>query len=144
MLNSPQLALEQTMPRTIALAFMMLLFTLAVAAQQQPAAGFCALDKTLDFKAARAGDKVTLHLTRDLVVKGKTVMTRGTELTATVADARDGNTVALVLDRATLKSGSEVPLMGIIAAVATPPGDLTTDPFYSMNHSTEPTQRTGN
>ena len=34
--------------------------------------------------------------------------------------------------------------MGIIAAVATPPGDLTEDPFYSMNHSTEPTQRTGN
>src|SRR5262249_20246527 len=41
-------------------------------------------------------------------------------------------------------AGNDVPLMGIIAAVAAPPGDLSEDPFYSMNRSTEPTQRTGN
>jgi hypothetical protein len=29
-----------------------------------------ALDKTLDFKTSKAGDKIALHLTRDLVVKG--------------------------------------------------------------------------
>ena len=28
--------------------------------------------------------------------------------------------------------------------MATPPGDLSEDPFYGMNHSSEPTQRTGN
>jgi hypothetical protein len=92
---------ERTMRRIIAVPLMLLLLTLAARAQQA-AIGFCALDKTLDFKMARAGDKVALRLTRDLVV------------------------------------------IGIIAAVATPPDDLSGDPFYAMNHSAEPTQRTGN
>jgi hypothetical protein len=131
------------MRRIIAVPFMLLLLTLAAGAQQA-AIGFCALEKTLDFKMAKAGDKITLHLTRDLVVKGKTLMLRGTALSATVVDAKDGNMVSIVLDKATPNSGQEVPLMGIIAAVATPPSDLSGDPFYSMNHSTEPTQRTGN
>ena len=131
------------MRRIIAVPFMLLLLTLAAGAQQA-AIGFCALEKTLDFKMAKAGDKITLHLTRDLVVKGKTLMLRGTALSATVVDAKDGNTISIVLDKATPNSGQEVPLMGIIAAVATPPEDLSGDPFYSMNHSTEPTQRTGN
>jgi hypothetical protein len=98
---------------------MLLLFTLAAVAQQA-AIGFCALDKTLDFKMAKAGDKIALHLTRDLVVKGKTLMLRGTALSATVVDAKDGNTVSIVLDKGTQSSGQEVPLAGIIAAVATP------------------------
>ncbi|HEY6250157.1 MAG TPA: hypothetical protein VI685_09350 [Candidatus Angelobacter sp.] len=131
------------MRRIIAVSFMLLLLTLAAGAQQA-AIGFCALDKTLDFKTAKAGDKITLHLTRDLVVQEKTLMLRGTALSATVVEAKDGNTVSIVLDKATPNPGKEVPLMGIIAAVATPPGDLSGDPFYAMNHSSEPTQRTGN
>ena len=131
------------MRRIIAVPFMLLLFTLASGAQQA-AIGFCVLDKTLDFKTAKAGDKITLHLTRDLVVKGKTVMPRGTALDATVVDAKDGNTVSIVLGKATPNPEQEVPLVGIIAAVATPPGDLTDDPFYGMNRSAEATQRTGN
>lgn len=132
------------MRRIIAVPFMLLLLTLAAGAQQQAAIGFCTLDQTLDFKMAKAGDKIALHLTRDLVVNGKTLMPHGTALSATVVDAKDGNAVSIVLDKATPKPGQDVPLMGIIAAVATPPGDLTGDPFYAMNHSTEPTQRTGN
>ncbi len=131
------------MRRIIAVPFMLLLFTLAAGAQQA-AIGFCVLDKTLDFKTAKAGDKITLHLTRDLVVKGKTLMPRGTALDATVVDAKDGNTVSIVLGKATPNPEQEVPLVGIIAAVATPPGDLTDDPFYGMNRSAEATQRTGN
>jgi hypothetical protein len=131
------------MPRIIAVPSLLLLLTLAAGAQQA-ALAFCALDQTLDFTMAKAGDKITLHLKRDLVVKGTTLMLSGTALSATVVDAKDGNTVSIVLDKATPKPGQEVPLMGIIAALATPPGDLTGDPFYSMNHSTEPTQRTGN
>jgi hypothetical protein len=134
---------QKTMRRTIAVVSMLLLFTLAATAQQA-AIGFCALDKTLDFKTAKAGDKISLHLTRDLVVKNKTLMPRGTRLTATVVDAKDGNTVSLVLDTATLGTGKEVPLIGIMAAVATPPEDLSNDPFYGMSHSGEPAQRTGN
>ncbi len=98
----------------------------------------------MDFKTAKAGDKIALHLTRDLVVNGKTLMPGGTPLSATVVDAKDGNTVSIALDKATPKTGQEIPLMGIIAAVGTPPGDLTDDPFYGMNRSTEATQRTGN
>lgn len=134
---------QQTMRRIIAVPFVLFLFTLAAAAEQA-AIGFCALDKTLDFKTAKAGDKIALHLTRDLVVKGKTLMPRGTAVSATVVDVKDGNTVSIVLDKATPNSGLEIPLTGIIAAVATPPEDLSGDPFYGMNHSAEPTQRTGN
>jgi hypothetical protein len=129
--------------RRMITGFFMLLFMALAGVAQQPAIGFCALDQTLDFKTVKAGDKVALHLTRDLVVNGKAVMPRGTAVSATVADVKDGNAVSLVLDKATLKSGQEVPLMGIIAALATPPRDLTDDPFYAMNRSTEPTQRTG-
>jgi hypothetical protein len=131
------------MRRITAVPFMLLLMTLAAGAQQA-AIGFCALDKALDFKMAKPGDKIALHLTRDLVVKGKTLMPRGTALIATVVDAKDGNTVSIVLDKATPAPGPEVPLMGIIAAVATPPGDLSSDALYSMNSSSEPTQRSGN
>jgi selenocysteine-specific translation elongation factor len=122
---------------------LVLFFTLAAGAQQ-PATAFCALNQTLDFKTAKAGDKIGLHLTRDLVVAGKKALSRGTAVSATILDAKNGNTVSIVLDKATLKPGQDVPLMGIIAAVAAPPEDLTEDPFYSMNRSTEATQRTGN
>jgi hypothetical protein len=134
---------QKTMRRTIAVAFMLLLFTLAATAQQA-AVAFCALDNALEFKTAKAGDKIALHLTRHLVVKDKTLMPRGTRLIATVVDAKDGNTVSLVLDKATMASGKEVPLIGIMAAVATPPQDLSDDPFYGMNHSSEAAQRTEN
>ena len=120
------------MRRIVAVPFMLLVLTLAAGAQNA-AIAFCGLDQTVDFKTAKAGDKIALHLARDLVVNGKTLMPRGTTVSATVVDAKDGNTVSIVLDKATSKSGQEIPLTGIIAAVlATPPRDLTDDPFYGM------------
>ena len=122
-----------------------ILFLLSVAASaQQAAVAFCALDQTLEFKTAKTGDKIVLHLTRDLLVKGKTVFPRGTPLRATIVEAKDGNTISIALEKAQPKTGQEVPLVGIIATIATPPEALTQDPFYSMNRSSEPTQRTGN
>jgi hypothetical protein len=129
------------MRRTPVVLLALLLLLSVAAGAQQAAIGFCALDQTLDFKTAKAGDKIALHLTRDLVVNGKTLMLRGVALTATVADAKNGNALSIVLDKATPKPGQDVPLMGIIAAVAAPPNDLTGDAFYSMNRSNEPTQR---
>jgi hypothetical protein len=123
---------------------LVLLLSILPASAQQAAIGFCSLDQTLDFKMAKAGDKIALHLTRDLVVAGNTLMPRGTALSATVTDAKDGSAVSIVLEKATPKPEQDVALMGIIAAVAAPPNDLTGDPFYSMNRSNEPTQRTGN
>jgi hypothetical protein len=131
------------MHRIIA-ALLALLFVTPAAVAQHAAMAFCALNQTLDFKTAKAGDKIALHLTRDLVIDGKAVMPRGTIVSATILAVKDSNTVSIVLDKATPKPGQDVPLMGIIAAVAAPPEDLTEDPFYSMNRSTEATQRTGN
>ena len=131
------------MRRTIAVPLTLFLLTLAGGAQQA-AIGFCALDQTLDFKTAKTGDKIALHLTRDLVFNGKTLMPLGTVLSATIVEVKDGNALSIVLDKATPKAGQDVPLMGIIAAVASRADDLSQDPFYSMNRSTEPTQRTAN
>jgi hypothetical protein len=135
---------ERIMRRISTVSLMLLLLLTLAAGAQQAAIGFCALDQTFDFKTAKAGDKIALHLARDLSVGGKTLLPRGTAVSATVVDAKDGNAVSIVLDKATPKGGEGVPLIGIIAAVATPPEDLSSDPFYSMNHSSEPTQRTGN
>ena len=44
---------QQTARRIIAVPFILLLLTLAAGAQQA-AIGFCALDKTLDFKTAKS------------------------------------------------------------------------------------------
>ncbi|HEY2235350.1 MAG TPA: hypothetical protein VGK01_17895 [Candidatus Angelobacter sp.] len=84
-----QIRHQQIGRRIIAVPFMLFVFSLAAAAQQA-AIGFCALDKTLDFKTAKAGDKIALHLTRDLVVEGKTLLPHGTALSATVTDVKDG------------------------------------------------------
>jgi hypothetical protein len=131
------------MRRIIAVPCVLLLISVAAEAQQA-AIAFCALDQTLDFKVAKAGDVIALHLTRDLVSNGKILMPHGAALTATVVDAKNGTAVSIVLDKAKLKTEKDVPLMGIIAALAAPPGDLSGDPFYGMNASNEPTQRSGN
>jgi hypothetical protein len=131
------------MRRLISVPLVLILLTLAAGAQQA-AIAFCALDHTLDFKTAKAGDRLGLHLTRDLVVNGKTLMLHGTPLNATVVDVKNEIAVSIVLEKATPKSGQDVRLMGIIAALAAPPDDLSGDPFYGMSRSNEPTQRTGN
>ena len=112
--------------------------TCAVA--QIAATAFCKLDRDLDFKNVKAGDKVALKLTRDLVFGGETLLPAGTIVTANVTEAKDANTVSLVLEKAKTKSGKEVELMGIVAAIAEPKGDLTEDPIYQLNRSTEVSQ----
>ncbi len=131
------------MRQLISVALLLSLFTLAAGAQQA-ALGFCALDQNLDFKTAKAGDTIALHLTRDLMVNGKTLLPAGTAVSATVIGTKDGNAVSLVLEKATPRGGQGVPLMGIIAAIAAPPGNLSDNPYFSMNRSQEATQRTGN
>ena len=127
--------------KRISILLLSLLLT-AAAAAQVPAIAFCKLDKDLDFKTAKAGDKVTLKLSRDLYYAGKVVLPAGTLVSTTVVDAKDTNSVSLVLDSATTKAGKEIKLMGIIAAIATPKESLSDDPFYGMNHSTEVSQHT--
>lgn len=130
--------------RRITLSVLLSLLMTSAALAQKPAIAFCSLDHDLDFKTLKAGDKVSLHLTRDLTSGGKVFLQHGTKVSASVADTKDANSASLILEKAVLKSGKEVPLMGIIAAVAQPKGDLTDDPFYGMNHSTEVSQHASN
>jgi hypothetical protein len=124
-------------------ALLMLLSMLLVSATraQRAAVVFCALDDTLDFKTVKAGDAIELHTSRDLMEGDKVLLPRGTAVIANVVAVEDGKTVSVVLDKATLKAGKTVPLMGIIVAVANvEKKDLTNDPLYGMNHSTEVSQ----
>jgi hypothetical protein len=121
---------------------LLLAILLATAASAQRAATvFCVLDDALEFKTAKAGDSVALHTTRDLMGGDKVLLPRGTPVSVRVLTTADGKSISLALDKATLQSGKTVPLMGIIVAVAIPPkGDLTEEPLYGMNHSTEVSQ----
>ncbi len=124
--------------RRIVITLSFLLAFGAAAFSQEAAVAFCALDKDIDFKTAQKGDPVVMHVTQDLASPTHVLLPRGTTVLAHISDAQDAKSVSLVLDRAELKDGRKVNLMGIIAAVAVPKGDLTSDPFYGMNHSTEP------
>ncbi len=123
------------------LSLVMVVLLATVASAQKASVVFCVLDDNLDFKTAKAGDTVPLHASRDLVDSGKVLLPRGTPMTASVVAVDAGKSVSLVLEKATLKSGKTVPLMGIIVAVAiSQQQDLGNDPFYQMNHSSEPSQ----
>src|SRR5512142_363129 len=123
------------------LSLVMVVLLATVASAQKASVVFCVLDDNLDFKTAKAGDTVPLRASRDLVGSGKMLLPRGTPMTASVVAVDGGKSVSLVLEKATLKSGKTVPLMGIIVAVAIPQQqDLGNDPFYQMNHSSEASQ----
>jgi hypothetical protein len=129
------------MTRLVTALLLALLLTVAAAAQV-PAIAFCKIDRDLDFKSIKAGDKVTLKLARDMYYAGAVVLPAGSIINTRVVEAKDANSVSLVLDSATTKAGKEITLMGIIAAIATPKEGLSDDPFYGMNHSTEVSQHT--
>jgi hypothetical protein len=73
---------------------------------------------------------------------GAIVLPAGSAINTSVVEAKDANSVSLVLESAATKAGKEIKLMGIIAAIATPKEALSDDPFYGMNHSTEVSQHT--
>lgn len=118
---------------SFALLFAVLMVTAARA--QDFTLIFCALDDALDFKIVKTGDTVALHTTRDLVQAGTVLLPRGTQVTARVV-AADANSVSVVLNNASLKTGKVVALMGIVAAVAISNNeDLSDDPIYALNNS---------
>jgi hypothetical protein len=128
------------MKRYFMTVFFLPMLLIGAAVAQKPAVVFCTLDENVDFKVAKPGDSIGLHTLRDLMDGDKVLLPRGTALNANVT-AADGKSISVVLDKATLKSGKAVPLMGIIVAVANiEKKDLTNDPLYGMNHSTEVSQ----
>lgn len=123
------------------LSLILVVLLATVASAQTASVVFCVLDDNLDFKTAKAGDTVSLHASRDLVSSGTVLLPRGTPISASVVSVESGKSISLVLEKASLKSGKTVPLMGIIVAVAAPQQqDLGNDPFYQMNHSSEASQ----
>ena len=124
----------------LSLALFLISISIAVSAQKA-AVVFCVLDDTVDFKTAKAGDSIGLHLSRDLMEGDKVLLPRGTPLSANIVAAQDAKSISVVLEKATVKSGEVMPLMGIIVAVANvEKSDLTSGALYGMNHSTEVSQ----
>ena len=105
---------------------------------------FALLQKTLDTKTSVKGDETTLVTLNDVITDNQVVIPKGSRLIArvvgVVARGKDEpkSILAIAIDKATGVPGREVPLQAIIAAVATPQDELTSDPTYAMMHSNEP------
>ena len=84
--------------RRFFVAVLFALLTVTAAHAQKAAIIFCALDDTLDFKIAKAGDSLALHTTRDLLDDGKVLLPRGTPLNMRVV-AADETSLSIVLPK---------------------------------------------
>ena len=106
------------------------------------------LTSSLESRSATAGQEFTLKTISDVVVEGQLIIPRGSRVLGHVTEAvtkgkdQSHSELSLVIEKAVRPNGSEVPLQGIIAALAAPQNNsLSDDPTYGMLHSNEPTQR---
>jgi uncharacterized coiled-coil protein SlyX len=105
------------------------------------------LTSSLESRSATAGQEFTLKTLSDVVVDGQLVIPKGSRVLGHVTEAvtkgkdQPQSELWLVVEKAVRRDGSEVPLQGIIAAVAAPQNNsLSDDPTYGMMHSNEPAQ----
>lgn len=105
------------------------------------------LTSSLESRGATAGQEFTLRTLSDVVVDGQLIIPKGSRVLGHVTEAvtkgkdQPQSELWLVLEKAVRRDGSEVPLQGIIAAVAAPQNNsLSEDPTYGMMHSNEPAQ----
>src|SRR5712692_1794902 len=106
---------------------------------------FAVLINSLESKKATAGQELILRTVSDVVVNGEIVIPRDSKMlghvTQVIYKGKDGaqSGLAIVIDKALKKDGTEIPVQAIIAAVAAPRnGSLSSDPAYGMMHSNEP------
>jgi hypothetical protein len=106
---------------------------------------FAVLVKSVEVKTATANQEVALRTVSDVVVDGRVVIPNGSSVIGHIAGItargkeNPKSLLAVVIDKAVLDGGREVPLQAIIAAVAAPEKDgLSSDPTYGMMHSNEP------
>lgn len=84
------------------------------------------LNKNLDAKKAKAGDKVTARIIQDLIISGKLVIPRQSKLVGHVVDVRAltkneaQSRLTLVFDIVQLKKGSVLSLRGVLQALSPP------------------------
>ena len=105
------------------------------------------LTSSLESSSATAGQEFALKAIGDVVVDGRLVIPKGSRILGQVTEAvtkskdQPQSELSLLIVKAVRPDGSEVPLQGIIAALAAPQNTLSDDPTYGMLHSNEPTQR---
>jgi hypothetical protein len=106
---------------------------------------FAVVVKRLETKSASLNQELTLRTISDLLVAGIVVIPSGSRVAgrvvefATKGKGSQQSILAIVIDKAVLESGREIPLQAIIAAAAAPQDDaLPSDPTYGMMHSNEP------
>jgi hypothetical protein len=106
---------------------------------------FAVLIKTMESRSASVGQELNLRTISDVVVNGEIVIPRESRLVGHVSEvATKGkeepkSVLAIIIDKAIMANGGEIPLQAIIAAVAAPQDkDLSSDPTYGMMHSNEP------
>lgn len=106
---------------------------------------FAIVVKRIDTGSASLNQELTLRTISDVVVDGIVVIPSGSRIVghvvelATRGKGSEQSILAIVIDKAILENEKEIPLQGIIAAVAAPQeGSLSSDPTYGMMHSNEP------
>lgn len=104
---------------------------------------FAVLAVSLDTNTTAKGDDVSLTTISDVVVNGRVVLPKGTSIIGhiggVISKGKDEpkSVLAIVIDKAFTTAG-EIPLQGIIVAIAAPKKSLPDDPTYGMMHSREP------
>jgi hypothetical protein len=108
------------------------------------------LTSSLDSKKSKTGDEVKARTTDALKsTDGRTILPKGSQLTGhiTQATARGkgeaDSSLGLVIDKAVLKNGQEIPLNVAIQAVAAPANNLDARSSYDGPAMGAPAQQTG-
>jgi len=106
---------------------------------------FAVLTKSIESKSATVGQELSLKTISDIVVKGELVIPKGSDLLGHIKEVAVKNKdasqslLSVIIEKAVVTNGAEVPLQAIIAAVAAPQDNsLDADPTYGMMHSNEP------
>lgn len=87
---------------------------------------FAVLINSLESNKATAGQELILRTISDVVVDGEIVIPRDSKMlghiTQVITNGKDGaqSGLAIVIDKAVKKDGTEIPVQAIIAAVAAP------------------------
>lgn len=84
------------------------------------------LARGLDTKKAKEGDQVQAKVVQDVLSAGKVVLPRNSKLIGHVTEAKAGpkgqaSSLGIAFDKAVLKDGKEIPIHGVIQALAPPP-----------------------
>lgn len=126
---------------------LVLLLVVSVTAQERKppvSTVFAVLQNTLDTKTSAKGDETILITLNDVITDNQVVIPKGSRLVGRVVGVLERgkdepkSVLAIAIDKAIGVSGREIPLQAIIAAVAAPREELTSDPTYAMMHSNEP------